>query len=481
MTRRTQWLITVAFLVVPLLLALMLELPKWSARREWEACKKEALARGEKWSLMEMVPPPVPEEENFAMTPLLKPLFEPGGDAYQFQLSERLKLNPGKDGKGTPPRLANWQLGRKGEDLAKWAEYLGRPDVLTALKPFEPELAEIAQASRLPHSRFPLQYEKNIAMPIPMGSPMMNLGKLYALRAQAELAGGQSDKALEDAQVLFRLADTLKENPLLILHLVRISIWSQAVQVVWSGLEARQWSATQLLLLQKTLEKKTVLEAGEKALRSEQVVFHDLIDDYASGRNSAGFFRSIYGNRPLAPIQSASELVLGESLFYRNGVTLYHFYETYVWPSMDIKADRVFPRKAEDGDKEIRRHNEIFHFDAVILHAMGWSISGIVGRTAFTHTATDEAALACALERYYLEKGTYPDALSELVPGWIAQVPHDVIDGKPLRYRRTADGRYLIYSIGWNETDDGGKTVVQPNGSSVDLKDGDWVWSYEAR
>ena len=165
MTRRTQWLITVAFLVVPLLLALMLELPKWSARREWEACKKEALARGEKWSLMEMVPPPVPEEENFAMTPLLKPLFEPGGDAYQFQLSERLKLNPGKDGKGTPPRLANWQLGRKGEDLAKWAEYLGRPDVLTALKPFEPELAEIAQASRLPHSRFPLQYEKNIAMP----------------------------------------------------------------------------------------------------------------------------------------------------------------------------------------------------------------------------------------------------------------------------------------------------------------------------
>jgi hypothetical protein len=78
-----------------------------------------------------------------------------------------------------------------------------------------------------------------------------------------------------------------------------------------------------------------------------------------------------------------------------------------------------------------------------------------------------------------LARGNFPEALDALAPQFIDAVPHDVIGGEPLKYRREADGLFVLYSIGWNETDDGG-TVVFKKGStpSEDIRKGDWVWRY---
>jgi len=51
----------------------------------------------------------------------------------------------------------------------------------------------------------------------------------------------------------------------------------------------------------------------------------------------------------------------------------------------------------------------------------------------------------------------------------------DIIGGKPLHYRRTDGGRFLLYSIGWNETDDGGQMGLTEYGT-VDTAKGDWIW-----
>jgi hypothetical protein len=40
-----------------------------------------------------------------------------------------------------------------------------------------------------------------------------------------------------------------------------------------------------------------------------------------------------------------------------------------------------------------------------------------------------------------------------------------------MTYRRTPDGQFLLYAVGWNATDDGGAPG----------KDGDWVWEYPAQ
>ena len=60
------------------------------------------------------------------------------------------------------------------------------------------------------------------------------------------------------------------------------------------------------------------------------------------------------------------------------------------------------------------------------------------------------------------------------------KVPHDIINGQPLHYRRTADGQFVLYSVGWNETDDGGEVGLTKDGA-VDISTGDWVWRYPAK
>jgi hypothetical protein len=87
-----------------------------------------------------------------------------------------------------------------------------------------------------------------------------------------------------------------------------------------------------------------------------------------------------------------------------------------------------------------------------------------------------QALIACALERYRLAHNSYPEGLAALVPETLPLLPVDIITGKDFIYSRKADDRFLLYSVGWNEKDDGGAVVRQPGGW-IDTSKGDWVWS----
>jgi nanoRNase/pAp phosphatase (c-di-AMP/oligoRNAs hydrolase) len=96
---------------------------------------------------------------------------------------------------------------------------------------------------------------------------------------------------------------------------------------------------------------------------------------------------------------------------------------------------------------------------------------------AYAQSSVDLARVACALERYRLAHNEFPESLDALSPQFIKKVPHDIIGGQPLHYRRTSDGTFLLYSIGWNETDDGGIFVFREYSTYfVDDSKSDWVW-----
>jgi len=92
----------------------------------------------------------------------------------------------------------------------------------------------------------------------------------------------------------------------------------------------------------------------------------------------------------------------------------------------------------------------------------------------------DLARIACALDRYRLANGQFPDTLEALAPKFIEKLPYDVINGQPLKYRRSDDGQFVLYSVGLNETDDGGQIALTKSGNA-DINKGDWVWRYPAR
>jgi hypothetical protein len=66
------------------------------------------------------------------------------------------------------------------------------------------------------------------------------------------------------------------------------------------------------------------------------------------------------------------------------------------------------------------------------------------------------AQLVLALKIYKAEKGKYPDALADLAPEIISELPKDPFTGKDFVYKCQGQG-FLIYSLGENGTDEGGK------------------------
>lgn len=85
-----------------------------------------------------------------------------------------------------------------------------------------------------------------------------------------------------------------------------------------------------------------------------------------------------------------------------------------------------------------------------------------VGQLMTAHDVTmmklELAKLALALAACKADKGEFPTSLNELRGKYIPEIPLDIFSGKPLVYRRVDKG-YLLYSVGDDMKDDGGKDL----------------------
>jgi hypothetical protein len=151
--------------------------------------------------------------------------------------------------------------------------------------------------------------------------------------------------------------------------------------------------------------------------------------------------------------------------------------------TFDATKRRVFPREVEGRHHELER--EIAGgrlgktFSAVLHHhllaaMLVPALNRLPLQAAMAQTAANQAALACALERYWLANSQFPEKLESLAPRYLTDLPRDLLSGEPYRYRRTDQSQFVLYSIGWNEKDDGGT----PGPTLFDEKQGDWVWEY---
>jgi len=85
------------------------------------------------------------------------------------------------------------------------------------------------------------------------------------------------------------------------------------------------------------------------------------------------------------------------------------------------------------------------------------SINGVVVlKVLKIETQKTMAVAAIALRRYQLRHGKPAKDVAALMPEFIAALPIDRMDGKPLRYHLNPDGSFKLYSVGVNGTDEGG-------------------------
>ncbi len=443
-----------------ILLVLFHLVENWRGSRAWKAWQKEQEAAGFNFDRASYAPPPIPDDENFAVAPRIAAAIN--GTGNLVMLPKELPYGP---------NLRSWQEGRKA-DLDALRAALKDEDLNKLLEENRVNLDDIERAAVRPGCRLNFDFAHFPEADIPGFVGFRAAAKLIQLRALVALREGHQDAAFQDVTTLLRMADHFGKPPLLLSQLLSMAVAGIALQPIWEGLATHAWTDPQVTILRGLLSRLDCLRSLNRAWNLE-----------VAGMSAS--MVKLAGNAPWAWAPAPDVYSYSDGPVPYNRATTFIRQVAFPWGWIlqgAVRSHRAFKEMTVDPiDGVTHRINPRRMDSALTRHAKPgrgpYSMFGVGAtpalasqnlRAARLQAMVLSAAFACDLERYHRAKGAYP----ELLGGLDATVPADVIGGQPLRYRRTAEGGYMLYSVGWNGTDDGGRMGQGENA----IQEGDWVW-----
>ena len=412
-------------------------------------------ASGAPVSLEQVVPPPVPDEQNAAL------LYQKAFEAFQasggkHQLDKVYTMLP-SDRLEIPP--ARWAAAKR---------IVSRNQRTYAL---------LKAASERSHCRFPVDWEKPqdaLYDVSPHFLRMAACARFLRLRAVVKSQEGKVGEAVDSIKVGLRMAD-LSSEPGLIAALnqnllIRTTLWGLPPILVKHRISPQ--SAQGLFA---DLHQTDLSESLARALEVERVLGIWGLDQAARGPKTA--LRAMGGvSKEIQDISKAMAWLyasyLGKSAQKTDKLLYLELMERR------IAISRLPYRDAKPALEELKEDST--HFPALALMTR----LGVSLYTSLDADMNDLMAeigavqIALALKAYQYKTGHYPASLQELrrlVP-W--DLPTDPFSGKDLGYRREGSG-FILHSYGLDLDDDGGQIPKGKLFSSPGTKDsGDIVWRF---
>jgi len=436
----------------------------WRGRREWARVKAELAAKGESVDYDSFLKPPVPDVENVMAHPYIKKHFVEGTPIAPF-------LYP-----NTPSELTALQkLPRQTEQRSSVETQKLDPSslqgILDGYSRYRSEFASLEEALQRPQSRLnrdPREFVWPRLMPNANFKSFPRAAETYERLCKIHLLLGHADIAMKDLRMLRQLTEATPctEPPTVVSSMWKVGLAKIYANTLEETLAAELWPNPYLAEVQMLCQGVDLLSNFTRSMRGERAVGLRGVQSLDKGLSDPnGALWLIMAAIPNGWID----------LEFANYARLFQF----LLEGVDVTRQRLDANAIDAGDKFIRKSTD----NGLGLHGelayVALPISRRHQTTAINQTLLNQASMACGLERYRAANGAYPETLEVLVPQFASKFPHDLFDGQPLRYRRTDDGRYLLYSIGWNSKDDGGKMESPKEGQSKtqwsDDK-GDWVW-----
>jgi hypothetical protein len=481
-SRLRRWLKRSAFTLAVLitLLAAVVVFENWRGHRAWQKYRAEQEAKGEVFDWRQLLPAPVPDEQNFIKTPFLAPLTERDFEAQQ-RLSSTFLWQAGLSGRGDwrKAELTDWatlQLQLRSQTNSQQPEvqtFLQRnpakphEDVLFLFSQYETRMDELRKAAKRPYSSFNSRYDEGFdELLVIRLSAVKNLVMAFTLKSRAELAAGNSDNALEDWLVAVALEYSLDSEPVLITLLVKLAVVENLLNPIWEGLALGRWNEEQLILLHRTLQSHSPVGDAKRFFEGERAVMGVVLDQMLLSKTvrpqrPAGIFRSL-----LLPAWVA-----------QNKISIGRIYSDYMLPMLDPENATVHVAELAATERKAMVYLE--GSNPYRTRAMrvvpATAISKTILKVGHAQTSVNLAIVAVALERHRLAHGRHPEALNALLPAYLEAIPLD-LDRQPLRYQLQPDGSFILYSIGVDLKDDNGR-IGKPDGR-FSTEEGDWVWKY---
>ena len=481
---RKWWLAAAPMaLLAAAVLGLVWKVNEMRSKAAWRRYLSEAVARGEMLDWKVPSPADIPADQNFAAIPLFSDRATeilsgtPASDPLAFPKSGQ----PNDDLLTRDPAAYLIECRRALTDagLLAFSSQTDEParDILRALAKFEPELQQLREARSRPRCQFPIFWGKKY-LEFPHLGVVNSVATLLKLRMVCALAIGDSGAAVEDLRDGLRLYRGSRNDPALISSLVRLALVSQVRAAAQFGVMHRHWTDAELREIGDAFGNVNVLADQADGLETEGgfiteggVKYRALSawERIKQTRESAEVGQTIVAVPRLDRLSEAV-LSLGDAWCYDTEVAqLSALLRARHW--IDREHLRFVPGKT-DPLVEMSEWAQAYYAGGVRLAKLGQTMNE---RAAFLQTQVDHLQVACALESWRSGHGEYPVELRELVPEFIQVLPHDVIGGGPLHYRRRNDGTFVLYSVALNGRDDFGRSDRDPALTGT-CAQRDWLW-----
>jgi hypothetical protein len=394
---------------------------------------------------------PTPKElEQFFSKDLI-----PGGNYYGASEKVRVEAAAGNSYQLTMGKLLS------AADYAAWGDSI------------EPDLAIIRQAVQRPYARLQGNYRDFVDMPVVNFLSMRIISQRLVALAECQLLLGQPDKAVKEMTLLNQVRRILEYRPAgkpmtLVSAMINVAITGLYVSWVEDGMRLQAWKEPQLAALQEQLAQINLRPYVADAFSFERAGIVHYVEISSHAEQGEFIWWGLHHTND--SVRTLLTRLIPQGWIDQN-LVMFANAEQLLIEGLPPQHEEIVPHKIDTekpGIDEVVKHRSPFNLLAAIAIP---NFSRAQKTLAHTQTMVNQAQIACALERCRLSRGEYPPTLDALVPQFIEKIPPDLIGGQPPHYRRTEDGKFLLYSIGWTEQDHGGKS-----GSNGD---GDWVWGDE--
>ena len=477
MKKKLLRILPLAAVVLATLIALFYAWTDWAGARRWKSVEAALRAKGEPLTIAEIEPAPIPDEINLAAAPIFAEISR-APDSKTWRLSQIPSFR-GSVGKNSSD-LAN--AARSVDPKFAGTDAEAARLILAEAAKSQVVFDEVREAATRPGVSWKGNYQDGFRMRIPQAQPLVTLSQSLSTQAKARLELGDDAGARADVLLVLDLSNRVSPPVLLITHLVQQAMLVNAISALKFGIERHAWTASDLERIQHSLASFSMIEGLVNGLRVERVLVSDTMLKLTQ-QDVVDVFR--FSDTETIPWQQRAV-----SLIWRLRPT--------GWGNEDRGMYATAIQKMIDGliSSPLRPEQLGSHTTpppapwqaSVLLLRTPFSRLALPGmenvpkRAAFVQTELDAARTACAIERYRLAHGTLPPTLDALCPEFLSKPTPDLMTGKPLHYQLGPGDSYTLYSVGWNETDDGGSDVNPKNPNRKNSADSaDWVWRIGSR
>jgi hypothetical protein len=458
--RKIFFALAIALTVV----AVAITIENWRGDRAWRQTLDGLQAKGITLDPASVRPPHLPDEQNFFKSPPVANVLQrsggiPGGATFPF--IDASSAN-GQWHRGSSTDFATVRTAWKKRSL------LTVPDSPNAaadvLAVFDRQAAVCDEIRACIETRPRGQQDPFPGFAQASGNPqaLFFIARTLSQRASAKLALGRSDEAYQDTLAALRIARGFAEwPPSLLSSLLGSNTAVIAIQPAWEAAQRHAWSELQWSELQTLFTAVRPLQSYHRAVRNEEILALGFIDLWGMPRDEPQ-------DRGLSV---CSRIVLAVSRGWKeqNKVTVVHAIEDDAFGPLDLANERVstvaLARARAQYSARTPSHSP--HRVFALLVELPPMLDGLAD-------ASERLVLArtgCALERYYVRHGRYPQTLDQLVPAFIERVPTSTYDDRHLRFEQTGDGNAVLSS----SPDSPAPPAMESNAvGSARLFQGDW-------